>query len=53
MATHIEQPAPRHAKPASSKGRYILKAFVSTTMGPSVPLDQNRTTNLTAAEDAA
>src|SRR5665647_1848171 len=30
-------------KPASSKGRYIMKAVVTTTMGPSVPLDQNRT----------
>jgi large subunit ribosomal protein L1 len=29
------------AKPASSKGRYIRKAVVSTTMGPGVPLDTN------------
>ncbi len=40
-------------KPATSKGRYILKAFVATTMGPSIPLDQNRTTNLTVEDDAA
>jgi large subunit ribosomal protein L1 len=29
------------AKPASSKGRYIRKAVVSTTMGPGVALDTN------------
>ena len=28
-------------KPGSSKGRYIRKAVVSTTMGPGVPLDTN------------
>lgn len=26
-------------KPASAKGRYVLKATVSTTMGPGIPLD--------------
>ena len=26
-------------KPASSKGRYILKATMTTTMGPGIPLD--------------
>ncbi|MFC5370566.1 50S ribosomal protein L1 [Arcanobacterium bovis] len=26
-------------KPASSKGRYLLKATVATTMGPGIPLD--------------
>src|SRR5665811_654028 len=40
-------------KPASSKGRYIMKAVVTTTMGPSVPLDQNRTRNLMAEDDVA
>ena len=39
-------------KPASAKGRYILKATVSTTMGPGIPLDATKTRNL-AAEDAA
>jgi large subunit ribosomal protein L1 len=39
-------------KPAASKGRYITKAFVTTSMGPSIPLDQNKTRNLTA-EDAS
>lgn len=40
-------------KPAASKGRYIIKAFVTSTMGPSVPLDPNRTRNLMAEEDVA
>ncbi|GAA1850362.1 50S ribosomal protein L1 [Myceligenerans crystallogenes] len=33
-------------KPSSSKGRYITKATVTTTMGPGIPLDQSRVTNL-------
>jgi large subunit ribosomal protein L1 len=33
-------------KPASSKGRYISKATMSTTMGPGVPLDFTKTRNL-------
>ncbi|KYH46378.1 50S ribosomal protein L1 [Branchiibius sp. NY16-3462-2] len=33
-------------KPASSKGRYISKATMSTTMGPGIPLDFNKTRNL-------
>jgi large subunit ribosomal protein L1 len=40
-------------KPAASKGRYVLKAFVASSMGPSVPLDPNRTRNLMAEEDVA
>lgn len=39
-------------KPASAKGRYILKATVSTTMGPGIPLDAAKTRNV-ASEDAA
>jgi large subunit ribosomal protein L1 len=39
-------------KPASSKGRYITKATMSTTMGPGVPLDATKTRNL-KTEDAA
>jgi len=39
-------------KPASSKGRYITKATISTTMGPGIPLDATKTRNL-ASEDAA
>jgi large subunit ribosomal protein L1 len=33
-------------KPSASKGRYILKATMTTTMGPGIPLDYNRTRNL-------
>ncbi len=40
-------------KPASSKGRYIAKAFVATTMGPSIQLDQNKTRNLLVEDDEA
>ncbi|MFH5822052.1 50S ribosomal protein L1 [Georgenia sp. AZ-5] len=39
-------------KPASSKGRYITKATVTTTMGPGIPLDATKTRNLTT-EDAS
>ncbi|UNX54376.1 50S ribosomal protein L1 [Georgenia sp. TF02-10] len=39
-------------KPASSKGRYITKATMSTTMGPGIPLDATKTRNLTT-EDAS
>ncbi len=37
-------------KPASSKGRYIRKVTVSTTMGPGVQVDPNRTKDV-ASED--
>ena len=39
-------------KPASSKGHYIEKATLTTTMGPGIPLDYRRTRNL-LVEDAA
>lgn len=39
-------------KPSSSKGRYIMKATVSTTMGPGIPLDATKTRNL-LSEDAS
>ena len=39
------------AKPSSAKGRYIKKVTVSTTFGPGIPVDPNRTRNL--LEDAA
>jgi large subunit ribosomal protein L1 len=39
-------------KPASSKGRYLLKATFATTMGPGISVDPNRRTHL-AEEDAA
>ncbi|HSS67472.1 MAG TPA: 50S ribosomal protein L1 [Nocardioidaceae bacterium] len=38
-------------KPSSSKGRYVQKITVSTTMGPGVQIDPNRTRNV-AADDA-
>ncbi len=39
------------AKPSAAKGRYLRKVTFSTTMGPGIPVDPNRTRNL--AEDAA
>jgi large subunit ribosomal protein L1 len=41
-------------KPSAAKGRYLKKATVSTTMGPGIPVDPNRTRNVTVdAEPAA
>ncbi|MDJ0381527.1 50S ribosomal protein L1 [Streptomyces sp. G-G2] len=40
-------------KPSASKGRYIKKAALSTTMGPGIILDQSRTRNLLVEEDPA
>ena len=37
-------------KPSASKGRYIIKGTMSTTMGPGVPLDVTRTRDLLAEE---
>jgi large subunit ribosomal protein L1 len=34
------------AKPSSSKGKYVKKVTFSTTMGPGIPVDSNRTRNL-------
>src|SRR5207342_1028590 len=39
-------------KPSSSKGKYLRKVTVSTTMGPGVPIDPNRTRNVTAADES-
>ena len=39
-------------KPASSKGRYVKKVTVSTTMGPGVQVDPNRTRNVAVADEA-
>ena len=39
-------------KPASSKGRYIKKITVSTTMGPGIQVDPNRVKNVAAEDDA-
>jgi large subunit ribosomal protein L1 len=40
-------------KPSAAKGRYVKKATVATTMGPGIPVDPNRTRNLTAEDEAA
>ncbi|WP_263430967.1 50S ribosomal protein L1 [Nocardioides sp. TRM66260-LWL] len=38
-------------KPASSKGRYVKKVTVSTTMGPGIQVDPNRTRNVAVDEE--
>jgi large subunit ribosomal protein L1 len=38
-------------KPASSKGRYIHKVTVSTSMGPGIPVDPARTRNVAAPDE--
>ena len=38
-------------KPSASKGRYIKKTTFSSTMGPGVPVDVNRTRNLLSEEN--
>jgi large subunit ribosomal protein L1 len=38
-------------KPASSKGRYIKKATISTTNGPGVPVDPSRARNFASDEE--
>ena len=40
-------------KPAASKGRYVKRVTVSTTMGPGVPVDPNRTKNVAVEDEAA
>jgi len=39
-------------KPSAAQGRYIKKATLSTTMGPGIQLDSNRTRNLLEEEAA-
>jgi large subunit ribosomal protein L1 len=39
-------------KPASSKGRYVKKVTVSTTMGPGIQVDPNRTRNVAVDDEA-
>ncbi|MCP9210078.1 50S ribosomal protein L1 [Streptomyces sp. HD1123-B1] len=38
-------------KPSAAKGRYIKKATLTTTMGPGIPLDANRTRNLLVEDE--
>ncbi|MGH4014322.1 MAG: 50S ribosomal protein L1 [Pseudonocardiaceae bacterium] len=38
------------AKPSAAKGRYLRKVNFSTTMGPGIPVDPNRTRNLLTDE---
>ena len=37
-------------KPASAKGRYLRRVTMSSTMGPAVPVDPNRTRRLTSED---
>jgi large subunit ribosomal protein L1 len=37
-------------KPASAKGRYLRKVTFSSTMGPGIPVDPNRTRKLTSED---
>jgi large subunit ribosomal protein L1 len=39
-------------KPSAAKGKYVKKIFLTTTMGPGIPVDPNRTKDL-QDEDAA
>ncbi|UGY93093.1 50S ribosomal protein L1 [Streptomyces gobiensis] len=40
-------------KPSAAKGRYVKKATITTTMGPGIPVDANRTRNLLVEDEAA
>ncbi|MEO8328495.1 MAG: 50S ribosomal protein L1 [Candidatus Nanopelagicales bacterium] len=39
-------------KPSSAKGRFLQKIVVSSTMGPGITIDSNRTRNVTGADSA-
>ena len=38
-------------KPSASKGRYVKKATMSSTMGPGIPMDPNRVKNLLTEDE--
>jgi len=40
-------------KPSAARGRYIRKTTLSTTMGPGIPVDPNRTRNLMVDDEQA
>jgi large subunit ribosomal protein L1 len=40
------------AKPSAAKGKYLRKVFVTTTMGPGIPIDPNITKNLRETAEA-
>src|SRR5215212_7225615 len=41
------------SKPSAAKGKYLQKVFLTTTMGPGIPVDPNRTRNLREADQAS
>src|SRR5215207_3174260 len=40
------------AKPSAAKGRYVKKVTFTTTMGPGIPVDPNRTRNFLVEDEA-